>query len=67
MIRSITVAFAAIALACAAWLHLANAEPAAEAAAIAAFVLLLIGAISPQRVFGSARKRGGDASNGSGQ
>jgi hypothetical protein len=67
MIRSTAVAIAAIALACAVWLHLANAEPAAEAAGIGAFVLLLIGAVLPQRALGSARKRGGDASNGSGQ
>jgi hypothetical protein len=67
MIRSTAVVIAAIALACAIWLHLANAESAAEAAAIAAFVLMLIGAVLPQRALGGARKRGGGASNGSGQ
>ena len=67
MIRSIALGIAAIVLAGAIWLHVANAEPAAEAAAIGAFVLMLIAAVLPQRALGSARKRGGDASNGSGQ
>ena len=67
MIRSIAVAIAAIALACAGWLHFTDAEPAAEAAAIAAFVLTMIAAVLPQRIGGGARKHGGDASIGSGQ